>query len=155
MRCNDKPFGGIQLILCGDFLQLPPVSRNDNGAEGQATFCFQSEAWDRCNFSCFELTVVHRQSDPVFIDILQNIRIGRCVYHLKQISDNDLYYVLKFFQIKILFSLCRVTPEIVDRLQATMNNKVDQLGILASRLCSLTKESQLINVSKLEQLAGK
>lgn len=78
VRCNDRPFGGIQLVLCGDFLQLPPISRADNsGSEGQATFCFQSEAWDRCNFNCYELTVVHRQSDPVFIDILQNIRIGR------------------------------------------------------------------------------
>lgn len=125
VRCNDKPFGGIQLVLCGDFFQLPPVGRTDkSGNEGQATFCFQSEAWDRCNFNCYELTVVHRQSDPVFIDILQNIRIGR------------------------------ITPEIVDRLQATVNNKVDSAGILASRLCSLTKESQLINISKLEQLSG-
>ncbi|XP_034249290.1 ATP-dependent DNA helicase PIF1-like [Thrips palmi] len=125
VRCNDKPFGGIQLVLCGDFFQLPPVGRsNSSGDEGQATFCFQSEAWDRCNLNCYELTVVHRQSDPVFIDILQNIRIGR------------------------------ITPEIVDRLQATINNKVDSAGILASRLCSLTKESQLINTSKLENLSG-
>lgn len=124
VRCNDKPFGGIQLVLCGDFLQLPPVSKNDNSGEGQAKFCFQSEAWDRCNLHSYELTVVHRQSDPVFIDILQNIRIGR------------------------------VTPEIISRLQATANHKVDSSGIIASRLCSLTKEAQLINSSKLENLPG-
>lgn len=125
VRCNDKPFGGIQLVLCGDFLQLPPVSKNDkNSEEGRSTFCFQSEAWDRCNFNCYELTVVHRQSDPEFIDILQNIRIGR------------------------------ITDGIIDRLQQTTHNKVDSSGILASRLCSLTKEAQLINSSKLEQLPG-
>ncbi|KAJ1522289.1 hypothetical protein ONE63_002588 [Megalurothrips usitatus] len=125
VRGNDRPFGGIQLVLCGDFLQLPPVGRNDSSnKEGPATFCFQSEAWERCNLNCYELSVVHRQNDPVFIDILQNIRIGR------------------------------VTPEIVERLQATTNNKVDSAGILASRLCSLTKESQLINISKLENLSA-
>lgn len=56
----------------------------------------------------------------------------------------------------LLFDLNhRITPEIIDRLQATINNKVDSAGILASRLCSLTKEAQLINSSKLEQLPGK
>lgn len=36
VRKSDQPFGGIQLIVCGDFLQLPPVSKDKN-----ARFCFQ------------------------------------------------------------------------------------------------------------------
>lgn len=36
-KCS-KPFGGIQLILCGDFLQLPPVMK---GAKDKKKFCFQ------------------------------------------------------------------------------------------------------------------
>lgn len=38
VRRSDRPFGGIQLVLCGDFLQLPPVSRRD---EPKAIYCFQ------------------------------------------------------------------------------------------------------------------
>ena len=37
LRKNDQPFGGIQLILCGDFLQLPPVTK---GTE-KRKFAFQ------------------------------------------------------------------------------------------------------------------
>ncbi|XP_012285616.1 ATP-dependent DNA helicase PIF1 isoform X2 [Orussus abietinus] len=73
VRKNDKPFGGIQLILCGDFFQLPPVSKRDE----QVKFCFQSKAWNTCVQMNFELHIVHRQKDPEFVNILNSIRIGR------------------------------------------------------------------------------
>ncbi|GJQ73256.1 putative DNA-dependent ATPase and 5'-3' DNA helicase [Trypoxylus dichotomus] len=72
VRKNDKPFGGIQLILCGDFFQLPPV-RKDNTKK----FCFQTPVWEKCIQRCFELTQVHRQNDNTFIDILNKVRIGK------------------------------------------------------------------------------
>ncbi|CAG9788773.1 unnamed protein product [Diatraea saccharalis] len=84
VRKNDKPFGGIQLILCGDFLQLPPVV--DKG-RNEKKFCFQSPCWDKCIELCFELKEVHRQKDQEFISILNNIRIGRVT---KEISDRLL-----------------------------------------------------------------
>lgn len=37
VRKRDEPFGGIQLIICGDFLQLPPVCK----ANEETKFCFQ------------------------------------------------------------------------------------------------------------------
>ena len=81
VRGNDRPFGGLQLILCGDFLQLPPVTKETD--QKDVRFCFQSAAWERCVHVSFELTQVHRQSDPVFIEILQNVRIGRwCTFFL-------------------------------------------------------------------------
>ncbi|XP_067625032.1 ATP-dependent DNA helicase PIF1 [Eurosta solidaginis] len=75
IRKNERPFGGIQLILCGDFLQLPPVVKSDNTTPTQR-FCFQSSAWEKCIQCVFELREVHRQSDPKFINILNHIRIG-------------------------------------------------------------------------------
>ncbi|XP_028177168.1 ATP-dependent DNA helicase PIF1 [Ostrinia furnacalis] len=84
VRKNDKPFGGIQLILCGDFLQLPPVV--EKGKTGKR-FCFQSPCWDKCIEICFELKEVHRQKDQEFISILNSIRIGRVT---KEISDRLL-----------------------------------------------------------------
>ncbi|KAH8378360.1 hypothetical protein KR093_010948 [Drosophila rubida] len=73
IRRNERPFGGIQLILCGDFLQLPPVIKGELGAQ---RFCFQSSAWESCIQCVFELKQVHRQSDPEFVKILNHLRIG-------------------------------------------------------------------------------
>lgn len=79
VRKNEKPFGGIQLILCGDFFQLPPVSKNKYGDKNKLTtkFCFQSQAWQDCRFTVFELKKIHRQNDDFFISILNKIRIGK------------------------------------------------------------------------------
>ncbi len=74
LRDSDKPFGGIQLILTGDFCQLPPVSRYGK----KATFCFESKAWSKCNLANFELTIVKRQRDKEFIRVLNELRMGRC-----------------------------------------------------------------------------
>ncbi|XP_071451511.1 ATP-dependent DNA helicase PIF1 [Hetaerina americana] len=126
VRGNDKPFGGIQLILCGDFFQLPPVSREyaDYDKSRKATFCFQSSAWEKCQLESYELQEVHRQRDPEFVSILQNIRIGR------------------------------VTEEISERLTATLSNQLEEGGILATRLCSHTKDADQINQSRLVELQG-
>ncbi|RUS76879.1 hypothetical protein EGW08_015348 [Elysia chlorotica] len=74
IRKSDQPFGGIQLILCGDFLQLPPVTKPGE----KRRFCFQSEAWHKTVDTTMHLTEVKRQDDPHFIDILQKIRKGLC-----------------------------------------------------------------------------
>lgn len=64
---SQEPFGGKQLILFGDFLQLPPI--NDN-------YAFESQVWDFAKFKIFNLTKVHRQDDKEFINILSKIRLG-------------------------------------------------------------------------------
>uniref|UniRef100_A0A8D2IZL3 ATP-dependent DNA helicase PIF1 n=1 Tax=Varanus komodoensis TaxID=61221 RepID=A0A8D2IZL3_VARKO len=72
-KCED-PFGGIQLIICGDFLQLPPVSK----AAEQPKFCFQAKCWRKCIHLNMELTQVRRQTDQEFISLLNTVRLGRC-----------------------------------------------------------------------------
>lgn len=71
MRNRNEPFGGIKLVLCGDFFQLPPVK------QGKNRFCFQTKTWQECCFHCFNLKFVHRQSDNEFIEILNDLRIGK------------------------------------------------------------------------------
>ncbi|RJQ43308.1 MAG: AAA family ATPase [Gaiellales bacterium] len=68
------PFGGMQVILVGDFFQLPPVSR---GGE-QARFAFESPAWAELEPRILYLTEQHRQDDPDFLSLLQAIRAGDC-----------------------------------------------------------------------------
>ncbi|XP_043942728.1 ATP-dependent DNA helicase PIF1 [Protopterus annectens] len=74
VRKRNEPFGGIQLIVCGDFLQLPPVAKVNQSTK----FCFQGKSWSKCIQMTMELTDVKRQSDRTFISILQSIRMGRC-----------------------------------------------------------------------------
>nr|XP_056701009.1 ATP-dependent DNA helicase PIF1 [Euleptes europaea] len=74
IRKCENPFGGIQLIICGDFLQLPPVSK---GTE-QSKFCFQAKSWRKCIHLNMELTKVQRQTDRDFISLLDAVRQGRC-----------------------------------------------------------------------------
>ncbi|NWQ97648.1 PIF1 helicase, partial [Burhinus bistriatus] len=74
VRKRDEPFGGIQLIICGDFLQLPPVCK----ANEETKFCFQAKSWRKCIHVNMELTEVWRQTDKTFVSLLSAVRLGRC-----------------------------------------------------------------------------
>lgn len=54
----DKPFGGIQLIMTGDFFQLPPVTKT-----GMVKFAFEAKAWKECIQATVNLNKVFRQKD--------------------------------------------------------------------------------------------
>jgi len=69
VRKNDKPFGGIQLVLVGDFCQLPPVKSTD--------FCFLSNSWKECVSGIYQLNILQRQiSDPKYGKLLKKLRRG-------------------------------------------------------------------------------
>lgn len=70
LRKNSKPFGGIQLILTGDFLQLPNVSNPDS-------FCFEANSWSKCINNVIYLTEIFRQNDSVFQKVLSEVRLGK------------------------------------------------------------------------------
>ena len=69
------PFGGLQLVLCGDFFQLPPVSLGQYGLG----FVFEAAAWRQAGIRTIELKTVVRQSgDLPFIGLLALVRCGVC-----------------------------------------------------------------------------
>lgn len=68
---NDQPFGGLQVVLCGDFFQLPPVTKNE-----QPNFAFTADAWRRLDLHVCYLTSQHRHDDTDLRDILDRIREG-------------------------------------------------------------------------------
>ena len=75
-RCRSCPtvsFGGIRLILSGDFFQLPPIDMIKGSG-----FAFQSAAWRDAAISTCELTQVIRQADADFSNLLNQIRRGVC-----------------------------------------------------------------------------
>jgi ATP-dependent exoDNAse (exonuclease V) alpha subunit len=71
VRGDPRPFGGIQVIAVGDFLQLPPVSKT-----GRYDWAFASPVWAALGFSNVTLRTVHRQGDPEFVRILNDFREG-------------------------------------------------------------------------------
>ncbi|KAL2126557.1 hypothetical protein VTI74DRAFT_698 [Chaetomium olivicolor] len=101
-RMSDAPFGGVQVIVTGDFCQLPPVKpfrhcitcggdlvstpeeedtihtcpRCDRAYRDSDKWAFRSEAWKECDFVHIHLKSIHRQSDGQFISMLQKCRLG-------------------------------------------------------------------------------
>jgi len=74
IKKNKAPFGGLQVILVGDLYQLPPIYKE--GELTNAQFVFESQSWRNYIKDVVVLDKVHRQSDPVFLQILNEARAG-------------------------------------------------------------------------------
>lgn len=86
VRDCGKPFGGIQLIVSGDFLQLPTI--------GKHKFCFDAESWDKCITNTVYLTEIIRQKDELFQKCLNNVRIGNITEEVKEILESRVNFDL-------------------------------------------------------------
>jgi ATP-dependent DNA helicase PIF1 len=69
LKDKTKPFGGLQVVLCGDLFQLPPVSRSRI-----PDFVFESSAWKNMKLQVCYLGEQHRQEDDTLLEILSAIR---------------------------------------------------------------------------------
>jgi len=79
VKGNNSAFGGIQLLMIGDLYQLSPVYQNDWHLLKRfysGPYFFDSLAFKKQPMLTFELTKVHRQKDPTFIELLNSIRNG-------------------------------------------------------------------------------
>ena len=126
IRKSSKPFGGIQLIFSGDFYQLPPVG--DNLEPDTIKFCFESQLW----FETFKLenhiilSKIFRQTDPIYQNILNQIREGR----IKRSSNEIL-------------------------LETVGKHISDDLPIMPTKLFPKRSQVDYINVEKMINLEGK
>ncbi|GLB43418.1 putative DNA-dependent ATPase and 5'-3' DNA helicase required for the maintenance of both mitochondrial and nuclear genome stability [Lyophyllum shimeji] len=73
LRKKVEPFGGIQIVVTGDFFQLPPVGKG--GA--QVKFAFEASLWKETVKHTYNLTKVFRQRDEEFVEMLNEMRFGR------------------------------------------------------------------------------
>lgn len=93
IRNCDKPFGGIQIIMSGDFFQLPPVEIENN-----YYFCFESDKFLDSFDSIYCLKTIYRQNgDTIYKNLLRNLRIGLItkknleLLNSKVIKDKSIY----------------------------------------------------------------
>lgn len=78
VRGKDEPFGGIQVIMSGDFFQLPPINRGDSRAGG---FVVNSQVWQELDPVICYLSEQHRQDDEKLLEILNAMRGGELRRH--------------------------------------------------------------------------
>jgi ATP-dependent DNA helicase PIF1 len=103
-RANE-PFGGLQVVLVGDFFQLPPIVKNnfqnknvdefnqDSFFEQEEVglFAYQSQAWKKMSPIVCYLTEQHRQDDYIFLDILSAIRSDSInIDHVNKINERQV-----------------------------------------------------------------
>ena len=69
----DMPFGGLQVVLVGDFFQLPPIAR----AGARAAFACAADAWRVLNPVVCYLGEQYRQDDPQYLELLSALRANR------------------------------------------------------------------------------
>ena len=85
IKDESAPFGGMQVVLVGDFFQLPPVVRRDTETESEpqitllsghdlGRFAYGAPAWVRASVVACYLTEQHRQDDADFLNVLSAIR---------------------------------------------------------------------------------
>ncbi|RRS32618.1 MAG: hypothetical protein P794_00730 [Epsilonproteobacteria bacterium (ex Lamellibrachia satsuma)] len=83
---TDAPFGGVQVVISGDFFQLPPVSKEPK----EKRFAWQSPVWKELDLQTCYLEEKFRQDDAQLIQILDDIRSGTMTACSEQLLDSRL-----------------------------------------------------------------
>ena len=94
-RHNDKPFGGVQLLMIGDAQQLSPVVKeSERGYMSQvypSPYFFHSKALQKLDYVTIELQKVHRQKDAEFLEILNAVRENRVTESVLRALNSRLH----------------------------------------------------------------
>ncbi len=126
LRSNVEAFGGLQLVLCGDFFQLPPVSKVRQASRDR--FAFMSQTWLDTGLSVCYLSRQYRQDDDQLSLILNEIRSG-------EISE--------------------ITERLLLRLQQNSNTASQSPDAETTRLYTHNADVNRMNQQRLKNLPGK
>lgn len=104
VRRNNKPFGGIQVIFLGDFLQLPPVEPKDKREDVNYGYSISSEAWKNADIKYCYMDKTHRASDKYLKYLLRKIETQKMDTNAhkivsiceKNVRDKDKTYTTLF-----------------------------------------------------------
>jgi len=94
-RLRNVPFGGVQILFIGDLLQLPPVVKDDEwrvlSSYYKSIHFFEAQGLLGQPPLYIELEKIYRQTDPVFIDVLNHFRDNK-------VTDGDVATLNKHYQ---------------------------------------------------------
>ena len=171
IRQSSKPFGGIQIVATGDFLQLPPISKTT-----APPFCFTATNWNAVFPNVIYMKEIFRQaSDAGFQDILANLRIGKITdeqvatlsKQLPSASTNatKLYPLRKDVEMENLSQLAKLPgreyiftakdqgtndmfKSMLDKNCIALPSLILKIGAQVILVCNLDFETQLVNGSR-------
>ena len=127
-RSNNKPFGGVKIILIGDLFQLPPVVGQDMNEffekKYQSPFFFGARVFGKLDIRCFELTHIFRQSDPKFISLLNNVRENKHTESDLALLNSRLIDEDTFNDDEV-FVVLTATNDAASRINATNLSKIE------------------------------
>jgi ATP-dependent exoDNAse (exonuclease V) alpha subunit len=125
-----KPFGGVQMVFFGDLYQLPPVVQRKEEAifrhHYETPYFFSAQSFQSLSLAWIELTRVFRQTDSVFLTLLNRIRN-------QTISDQELDLI---------------NARVIDRSQS-------EFGESPISLTTTNKQAATINLDRLDRLPGR
>jgi ATP-dependent DNA helicase PIF1 len=147
-RANQHPFGGVQVILIGDFFQLPPISNSNS-----LTFIFELDLFYALLDEIVELEEVHRQKDSDFVNLLHRMRIG-------QLTESDITILQSRVNAPLLDdgikATCLFAQNLdVDRINASEQDKLKtrkNVFVQRSGCKKLTRSQQQFDVQNLQKL---
>lgn len=141
VRNCEKPFGGIQVILTGDFLQLPSIGDK---------MCFKSEAWKELDLNVIYLQEVFRFTDKNYSDMLSRLRLGKGTF-----DDNKKIYE-RFFAYKELENKIddlSVKPSFLFGKRIDVYEKnIEELNKLPGNIIEIKSEDSVKDKQDLELL---
>lgn len=129
---TDSPWGGIQLVLVGDFLQLPPIEKYKDEEGVTYTYIFEHPIWKDMNIHILHLTESKRYDDDGYFDTLNDIRMGICSNRVRD-----------------LLTVCSRSPKVI---RCTND---DTLYIRPTILYATNREVDSLNESELDRLDTK
>jgi len=122
-RRNDLPFGDMQVVLCGDFFQLPPISRHNEAPR----YAYDSNVWQQMNIKICYLDEAHRQNDPQFLSILEEIRSNKVSQKSRDLLEGRRNQPIKNYTTKLYTHNVNV-----DRINRDQLERIDEEAHLYS-----------------------
>ncbi|XP_065674108.1 ATP-dependent DNA helicase PIF1-like [Hydra vulgaris] len=128
-QCYDELFGGIQVIACGDFFQIPPV---------KGEFAFKSKIWQEYMTQVLVLTECFRQKeDAPFFGALNEIRFGQVSdqtidYFMSRCFENDINYEGRWFYTKDVINNANI--QYLFQIQAAVYLKINAVVMLVKNI---------------------
>jgi len=93
-RNNKLPFGGVQMIFIGDLYQLPPIVEKEMekiySRQYPSPFFFDAHVFNDHKIVKIDLQKIHRQTEPLFVEILNNLREKKHVWASAQILNRNV-----------------------------------------------------------------